>query len=38
MNTNLPPIRQAFQVRYDYQLLFTQHLFAVENPLFKNVL
>jgi 3-dehydroquinate synthase len=38
MNTNLPPIRQAFQVRYSYQLLFTQHVFAVENPLFKNVL
>ncbi|MBA4744616.1 MAG: 3-dehydroquinate synthase [Muricauda sp.] len=34
----LPTIRQEFQVRYTYQLLFTQHLFAVGNPLFKNVL
>jgi len=39
MNKNtLPTIRQEFQVRYTYQLLFTQHLFALENPLFKNVL
>ncbi len=34
----LPAIQQEFQVRYTYQLLFTQHLFALENPLFKNVL
>ncbi len=34
----LPTIQQEFQVRYTYQLFFTQHLFAVENPLFKNVL
>ncbi|WP_421811459.1 3-dehydroquinate synthase [Flagellimonas sp.] len=34
----LPTIHQEFKVRYTYQLHFTQHLFAVENPLFKNVL
>ncbi len=39
MNTNtLPTIQQEFQVRYTYQLFFTRHLFAEENPLFKNIL
>ena len=38
MNKKLPTIRQEFQVKYSYQLLFTQHLFATENPLFKDVL
>ncbi|GLU45458.1 3-dehydroquinate synthase [Allomuricauda sp. NBRC 101325] len=36
--STLPTIQQEFNVRYTYQLLFTQHLFALENPLFKNVL
>lgn len=38
MNKNLPTIRQEFQVKYSYQLRFTQHLFATENPMFKDVL
>ncbi|MDF0717515.1 3-dehydroquinate synthase [Muricauda sp. 334s03] len=38
MNKKLPAIRQEFQVKYSYQLLFTQHLFAIKNPLFKDVL
>lgn len=36
--STLPTIQQEFNVRYTYQLLFTQHLFALDNPLFKNVL
>lgn len=36
--STLPTIQQEFNVRYTYQLLFTQHLFALENPLFNNVL
>lgn len=35
---SLPTIQQEFQVRYTYQLFFTQHLFALDNPLFKNIL
>ncbi|MFD2101514.1 3-dehydroquinate synthase [Flagellimonas iocasae] len=35
---SLPTIQQEFKVRYTYQLFFTQQLFALDNPLFKNVL
>lgn len=32
------PIKQDFSVTFTYQLYFTEHLFNVENPLFKEVL
>lgn len=34
----LQPIKQTFQVQYDYQLYFTSGLFALENPLFGNLI
>ncbi|SIR00945.1 3-dehydroquinate synthase [Maribacter ulvicola] len=34
----LQPIKQSFQVQYDYQLYFTTGLFALENPLFANLI
>lgn len=34
----LQPIKQSFQVQYDYQLYFTSGLFALENPLFANLI
>lgn len=34
----LQPIKQSFQVQYDYQLYFTSGLFALENPLFGNLI
>ena len=34
----LKPIKQSFQVQYDYQLYFTSGLFALENPLFENLI
>ncbi|MGF1558238.1 MAG: 3-dehydroquinate synthase [Flavobacteriaceae bacterium] len=34
----LQPIQQTFSVRYEYNLHFTQGLFAVDNPLFKDLL
>ena len=34
----LQPIKQSFQVQYDSQLYFTSGLFALENPLFANLI
>jgi len=34
----LKPIKQSFQVQYDYQLYFTSGIFALENPLFANLI
>jgi 3-dehydroquinate synthase len=34
----LQPIKQSFQVQYDYQLYFTSGLFALENQLFANLI
>ncbi|MGO4919682.1 3-dehydroquinate synthase [Maribacter spongiicola] len=34
----LQPIKQSFQVQYDYQLYFTSGLFALENPLFEKLI
>ncbi len=31
------PIKQDFSVTFTYQLYFTEHLFNIENPLFKTV-
>ena len=34
----LQPIKQSFQVQYDYQLYFTSGLFALENTLFAKLI
>ncbi|WP_299324300.1 3-dehydroquinate synthase [uncultured Maribacter sp.] len=34
----LQPIKQSFQVQYDYQLYFTSGLFALNNLLFANLI
>jgi len=34
----LQPIKQSFQVQYDYQLYFTSGLFALENQMFVNLI
>lgn len=34
----LKSIEQTFSVAYEYKLHFTEHLFAIENPLFKDIL
>ncbi|MDO6472701.1 3-dehydroquinate synthase [Maribacter sp. 1_MG-2023] len=34
----LQPIKQSFQVQYDYQLYFTSGLFALDNLLFANLI
>ncbi len=34
----LKPIEQTFSVAYEYKLHFTEHLFDIRNPLFKDVL
>ncbi len=34
----LKPIEQTFSVAYEYKLYFTEHLFNIQNPLFKEVL
>lgn len=34
----LQPIKQSFQVQYDYQLYFTSGLFALNNPLFAKLI
>lgn len=34
----LRPIKQAFSVQYEYQLHFTQGVFHIDNPLFKNII
>ncbi|KQC29422.1 3-dehydroquinate synthase [Flagellimonas eckloniae] len=35
---SLPPISQAFSVKYEYKLHFTEHLFALDNELFLNII
>src|SRR6056297_485800 len=32
----LPPIKQSFSVHYQYQLLFTQGVFTIDNPIFSD--
>ncbi|WP_321827972.1 3-dehydroquinate synthase [Maribacter dokdonensis] len=34
----LQPIKQSFQVQYDYQLYFTSGLFALKNQMFVNLI
>lgn len=34
---SLPPISQSFSVKYEYKLHFTEHLFALDNKLFLNI-
>ncbi|MEP3380686.1 MAG: 3-dehydroquinate synthase [Maribacter dokdonensis] len=34
----LQPIKQSFQVQYDYQLYFTSGLFVLENQMFVNLI
>ncbi len=34
---HLKPIEQAFTVSYSYKLHFTQHVFAIDNPVFKDI-
>ncbi|MEL6917027.1 MAG: 3-dehydroquinate synthase [Bacteroidota bacterium] len=34
----LEPIAQSFTVKYEYKLYFTEDLFAMSNPLFKNII
>ncbi|HYY87914.1 MAG TPA: 3-dehydroquinate synthase [Chloroflexota bacterium] len=35
---DLPPLYQRFEVAFRYQVSFTRHLFADDNPLFKHTL
>lgn len=35
---SLPPISQAFSVKYEYKLHFTEYLFALDNELFLNII
>jgi 3-dehydroquinate synthase len=35
---HLPPIKQSFKVKYDYQLYFTSGLFKIDNPLFAKLI
>ncbi|MEE9362173.1 MAG: 3-dehydroquinate synthase [Cellulophaga sp.] len=32
------PIEQSFKISYEYKLYFTEHLFALSNPLFKDII
>ena len=32
------PIEQSFKVTYEYKLHFTEHLFGLNNPLFKELI
>jgi len=34
----LKPIEQSFSVPYEYKLYFTQNLFDIQNPLFRDIL
>lgn len=35
---NRPPISQSFTVNYEYKLYFTENLFDLDNPLFRNII
>jgi 3-dehydroquinate synthase len=35
---HLPPIKQSFKVKYDYQLYFISGLFKIDNPLFAKLI
>lgn len=32
------PIEQSFKVAYEYKLHFTEHIFSMDNPLFKDII
>ncbi len=34
---SLPSIKKTFEVQFEYQLYFTNHLFSISNPLLKNI-
>ena len=34
---SLPSIKKTFEVQFEYQLYFTNHLFSSSNPLLKNI-
>ena len=35
--SNYRPIEQSFKVAYEYKLHFTEHIFSMDNPLFKDI-
>jgi 3-dehydroquinate synthase len=36
MPVSLPPIAQRFKIEYDYQVFFSENLFSISNPLFRQ--